>query len=115
MKEYSIKKIIIITVASTIGGVFGVKIVNYFMEKHNQLDKSLMLIANETNKELPKIIDQDTQFDNTIVLPNKTFQYNYTLINYVKDQVDIKQLKSQLSSQILCTASGGISHFGLSI
>lgn len=59
-------------------------------------DKALMATASEINKSCPIMVDNETRLDNTIALPEKVFQYNYTLISTVKDSIDIEVLKSYL-------------------
>jgi hypothetical protein len=67
----------------------------------NSFDDVLMQTASEMNKNCPFMIDQETQLDNTHALPNNVFQYNYTLINLEKQNVDIDQIKSYLEPKIL--------------
>ncbi len=47
------------------------------------------------------MIDQETQLDNTIALPDNSFQYNLTLINMEKADVDIKALEENIKPGIL--------------
>lgn len=67
----------------------------------DSLDKTLMNVASEINKTCPIIIDSETRLDNTISLPNKILQYNYTTINIVKDSVNIDNVKIQLESKLI--------------
>ena len=65
------------------------------------IDKSVAQLANEINKNCPMMIDSETKLDNTIALPNKTFQYNYTLVNMVKEAVDTLEIKNALEPNII--------------
>jgi hypothetical protein len=65
------------------------------------IDKALMKMASEINKSCPFMVDENIRADNVTVLVDNTIQYNYTLINYLKEEVDINQLKSNLSSHLL--------------
>ncbi|MCF8458865.1 MAG: hypothetical protein K9H62_23255 [Bacteroidales bacterium] len=47
------------------------------------------------------IVDSETRLDNALALPGKTFQYNYTLVNLVKDSIDIGSLEEYLNPVIL--------------
>ena len=47
-------------------------------------DKQMMKTASEINKSCPIMVDAETRLDNTVALPNKTIQYNYTLVNIEK-------------------------------
>ncbi|MDR2652119.1 MAG: zinc-ribbon domain-containing protein [Prevotellaceae bacterium] len=58
------------------------------------INKELLRMSNEMNKMCPVMIDRDTRLDNTITMPNNVFQYNYTLINMNKDDIDTLALKN---------------------
>jgi hypothetical protein len=57
--------------------------------------------ADEANKHFPKMIDSTTRLDKTVALPNKVFQFHYTLVNLSKDELDSEELKKNLYSPIL--------------
>ncbi len=56
--------------------------------------------ADELNKTCPFTVDEATQLDNVIVLPDNVFQYNYTLA-FMKDSVNTDELKNYLEPRIL--------------
>ncbi|MDR2126829.1 MAG: zinc ribbon domain-containing protein [Prevotellaceae bacterium] len=58
------------------------------------IDKELLRMSNEMNKLCPIMVDRDTRLDNTTAKPNGVFQYNYTLVNDDKDNVDTLALKN---------------------
>jgi hypothetical protein len=64
-------------------------------------DKQMMEFASEINKNCPIMIDNATRFDNATPLPGKVFQYNYTLINMVKDSFDAEELKKNLEPSVI--------------
>jgi hypothetical protein len=64
------------------------------------VDKALMEAAGEVNKTCPIRIDSETRLDNTIALPNK-FQYNYTLVNVEKKDIDTLKLKALVTPGIV--------------
>ena len=67
----------------------------------NTAKNPLQLIANEMNKSCPRLVDAETRLD-TVTLPSKTvFQYNYTLINYEKTEIDTVKIKSNLEQNII--------------
>ncbi len=39
------------------------------------------------------MIDKEIRFDSGQVLPNKVFQYNYTVVNYDKTELNVKGLR----------------------
>jgi hypothetical protein len=69
--------------------------------------KELMDVAGEINKVLPAMADKETRFDNTMALPGRKVVYNYTLINYLKEEIDtvmfINALKKELMNNIKTT------------
>ena len=70
------------------------------------IDKALSDAANEINAQCPMTVDSDTRLDNVVALPDKTLQYNYTLVKYSKSQLteeQIAQVQSTLKIQILNT------------
>jgi hypothetical protein len=65
------------------------------------IDKEMMNVANEINKSCPMMIDSETRLDNTVAMPDKVFQYNYTLVNLDKSQVDTVSAKKYLETNIV--------------
>ena len=67
----------------------------------NTAKNPLQLIANEMNKSCPMMVDEETRLDK-VTLPSKTvFQYNYTLINYEKTEIDTVKIKNSLEQNII--------------
>lgn len=64
-------------------------------------DKALNQIANELNKSCPLMVDNETCLDNVTVLSDNTLQYNYTLINMLKDSIDVNKIKTYLEPNII--------------
>ena len=69
--------------------------------KFGTIDKNMMSVANELNKSCPFMVDSETRLDNTIALPDKVFQYNYTLVNVDKSQADTMNMKNYLEQNII--------------
>jgi len=59
-------------------------------------DKEMMKAASEINKSCPIMVDNVTRLDNSVAMPNNTFQYNYTLIGLVKDSLNIDDIKGRV-------------------
>ena len=79
--------------------IIGYYAVDFF--KKPAFDKALMETASEINKSCPIMVDNATRFDNAAALPDKVFQYNYTLVNMVKDSIKIEDLKKYLEPTIV--------------
>jgi hypothetical protein len=64
-------------------------------------DKAMMEAASELNKSCPIMVDQETRLDNALALPDNIFQYNYTLINLDKSEVNIDTVKKYIEPGII--------------
>ena len=73
---------------------------NYFFGVPSY-DKAMMQVASELNKTCPIMVDEYTQLDNAVALPNNTFQYNYTLVDLLKEEVNIDTVKKYIEPAIL--------------
>lgn len=60
------------------------------------IDAKLTAVANEFNKNCPMLVDKETRLDNLMAMPGKTLQYNYTLVNYNKADIDTVKLKEAI-------------------
>ncbi|HLV39132.1 zinc ribbon domain-containing protein [Xanthomarina sp.] len=96
------KKIISMVFGIIAFGLSYFAVQHFFFEKPS-LDKVLMNVANEINKSCPIIVDADTRLDNSIALPNNVFQYQYTLINFLKSEIDIEEVKNIIEPILINT------------
>ena len=94
------KKQITGTVVGTIVSLVVYFLLQQLVFKAPSIDKMLAEMANEMNKVCPMIVDGLTRLDNTMALPSKTIQYNYTA-GFTKEDVDISIVKSEMESTIL--------------
>ncbi|MEI9807956.1 MAG: hypothetical protein WDO16_08835 [Bacteroidota bacterium] len=60
----------------------------FLSEPRMTISDELMRMASELNKHAPVIIDSTTRFDNAIALPGYRIQYNYTILNAQKSDID---------------------------
>lgn len=67
---------------------------------NSKFDKAMMTAASELNKSCPIMVDQETRLDNTVALPGNSFQYNYTLINLTKADINIEEFTAYMEPQI---------------
>jgi hypothetical protein len=74
--------------------------VQQFVFKAPSFDKELMKAASELNEACPIMVDQETRLDNAISLPGKIFQYNYTLVNVVKDSLDLQVFEEYMNPML---------------
>ncbi len=54
-------------------------------------DKELVKAASELNAMCPMMVDSETRLDNSMSLPGKIFQYNYTLVNTAVSDIDVEE------------------------
>lgn len=79
---------------------FSYFLVQHFFIKNSSYDKLMIGVANEINSSCPIMIDSDTRLDNSVALPDKVFQYNYTLVNIEKEKIDSQEMKNFLEPRI---------------
>lgn len=65
------------------------------------INKMMMQEASEINKTCPIMVDQYTRLDNVLASPPKSFQYNYTLVNLTKSDVNLDTIKKYVEPAIL--------------
>lgn len=83
--------------------VFGIAYwgVQQMFFKQPSFNKEMMQVASELNKTCPIMVDDQTRLDNAVALPGNSFQYNYTLINLTKSEVNIDTIKKYLEPSII--------------
>lgn len=69
--------------------------------KNPSFEDILQLTASEINRHCPQTVDKDTRLDNVAILPEKRFQYNYTIIAYTASEIDIPMLEKNQYPVIL--------------
>ncbi len=47
------------------------------------------------------MVDQNTRLDNALALPGNILQYNYTLVSWIKDSIDIAAFDEYMFPMIL--------------
>jgi hypothetical protein len=64
-------------------------------------DKGMMEAASQLNASCPIMIDKDTRLDNAAAMPNKVFQYYYTLVNVDQSEVNVDTLRKYMEPVIV--------------
>ncbi len=95
------KKKAIGMIAGAIAFLIAYFVIQQAFFKPPAFDKQMMQLASEMNKSCPIMVDAETQLDNAFALPDKTFQYNYTLVNMENESLDITGLENYLEPIIL--------------
>lgn len=72
----------------------------YGIGQFNGVDSDLKFLADELNATCPLMIDKETRLDNALALPGKTFQYNYTLVNLTRQELDIPEFRSIMTPRL---------------
>jgi hypothetical protein len=68
---------------------------------HPSSDKEVKDFVKGLNKTCPTMIDKETRLDKVITFPDNNLQFNYTLVNQVKDSLPIPRLKSYMEPVII--------------
>jgi hypothetical protein len=87
-----------------IGAIIGYLAVQYFLLPlilTPSIGKQLVEAVNEMNKNCPIMVDKETRLDNTMTFPPHKFQYNYTLLNHTKEEIDVKVLEDYVKPILL--------------
>jgi hypothetical protein len=86
-----------------VGFIFGFAVMFYVTQSlfTPSIDSQLESVASEMNKNCPMNVDQYTILKNVVALPDKTFQYNYTLVGKTKAEVQIDTVKKYFFPQLL--------------
>lgn len=92
------KKIIGIVV-----GVITFFFIFYFTQQlfSPSFDKQMVKMTSEWNKNCPMMVDQYTRWDNSLALPNKILQYNYTLIDIERSEVNLDTVRKYIEPGII--------------
>ena len=69
--------------------------------KPASFDKVMMKAASEINESCPIMVDEATRLDNAIALPDNSFQYNYTLVDMVKSEINLDSFKKELEPNLI--------------
>lgn len=64
-------------------------------------DRIIESTVKELNKTTPEMVNEITRFDNALAMPNKTLQYNYTLITINKDDLEKDYFKNYMEPSII--------------
>lgn len=67
----------------------------------SSVDKEVLKFTKGMNKNCPEMIDPQTRLDEVIALADNSLQFNYTLINMLKDSLPISNLKNYMEPVIL--------------
>jgi hypothetical protein len=94
-KRKTIGKLIGFFVISTLF-VTVILLVQEFLTPEPSFDKIMLKSVNEINKNCPIQVDKITRLDNVMTHPDNVFQFNYTLINKVKDSVDVEKYRNYI-------------------
>ena len=81
---------------------------NCTVNSNNNIDKKLSDASAAINKTCPMYVDSLTRLDSTEALPNKTFQYNYT-VKIDTSGMPMSEIKENVRKQILNTLKTDVS------
>jgi hypothetical protein len=63
--------------------------------------KEVLKFAKEMNKTCPSMVDPETRLDRVIASADNNLQFNYTLVNMIKDSLPVRNLKNYMEPVIL--------------
>lgn len=88
--------LVVVAFAGIIGKFVGKSTTERFIEgkQSAEIDTVLLKTAEEINKKLPMMVDQDTRLDTTIGY-GKKFRYNYTMVTFAAEDIDPNLLENE--------------------
>ncbi len=100
------RKKIAVNYKAIIGFIVGFIVMFFLTQRlfNPSIDNQMIEFSNEINRNCPINVDAYTILKNAIVLPNKTFQYNYMLVGVSKEEVNLEILKELVFPPILQNA-----------
>lgn len=96
-KKLGIKKIL----GFVVGFFVMFYISQYFFSSSKDIDKQLSIVSSQINKNCPIVVDQYLTLDNTMTYPNRTLQYNYSIVEYDKSEINLDTVKKYIFTGIL--------------
>jgi hypothetical protein len=88
-------------VTAIIGSYLSELLVHRVFFESASFDEIMMNTVSEINKICPMMIDENTRFDNAAAMPDKSIVYNYTLVNHIKDSLNIDFMKETIEPTII--------------
>lgn len=73
----------------------------HFLKSAQVTDTVLTKMADEMNKICPMMIDQYIRLDKGTALPEKKFQYDFTIVGIATEQIDSLAFKSEMEPNIV--------------
>ena len=70
-----------------IGGAVG-KVAGKSLAEPQSVERALVAMTNQINKQTPMMVDRDTRWDNTTPGPGGRFTYNYTFVTATSREID---------------------------
>lgn len=88
-------------------------------KRETEMRSTLMKAASKINENLPMMVDSETRLDATIGM-NKQFRYNYTLMNYTAEDIDIPAFNEAMKPSLVnkvCTTEEMVEfmNYGVSV
>jgi hypothetical protein len=72
--------------------------------KEELFSRTLVKISNSVNEQCPMVLDKDTRLDTTMAGPGNRLTYYYTLVNYLKSELDSEELKKNIKPNLINNA-----------
>jgi len=69
--------------------------------KTHSTDKEVLNFVKGMNRTCPAMVDPETRLDKVIAFADQNLQFNYTLVNQVRDLLPVEQLKRFMEPVIL--------------
>lgn len=103
-KKVRSKKIIIRKVIKIIFVLILIFLVQYFYVKNKMIGDEIAPLVANYNRACPMMISNDIRMESVNSLPENTVQYDFTLVRVIKENIDVKALKTSVEKEILSSS-----------
>jgi competence protein ComGC len=79
----------------------------YREASNNKRYAIIQKMADQANAQLPKMIDDQTRFDEIVVIDSNNLKYKYTFIAHEKDDIDIENFVREMKPNLIDSYNTG--------
>src|SRR6187402_3437759 len=98
------KKILIRKVIKIIFVIALILLAQHFFFKNKMIGDEITPLITNYNNACPMMISDDIRMESVNSLPDNTVQYDFTLVRVIKENIDVKALKTSVEKEILSSS-----------
>lgn len=98
------KRILIRKVIKIVFVIALILLAQHFFFKNKMIGDEITPLVTNYNNACPMMISDDIRMESVNSLPDNTVQYDFTLVRVIKENIDIKALKTSVEKEILSSS-----------